>query len=95
MEQVEFLYVYLRSVLFIKRPVTRNIISKYFKDSVITHFNAIKSFLLHRHVASHSELCVFSALQTVKALEQFGAVTEELLVKHGKKIIGKSDTCDM
>lgn len=26
--------------------------------------------------------------QTVKAIEQFGAVTEELLIKHGKKIIG-------
>lgn len=28
--------------------------------------------------------------QTVKAIEEFGAVIEELLVKHGKKIIGSS-----
>lgn len=29
-------------------------------------------------------VCYF---QTVKAIEQFGAVVEELLIKHGKKII--------
>lgn len=28
--------------------------------------------------------------QTVKAIEEFGAVIEQLLVKHGKKIIGNS-----
>lgn len=28
-------------------------------------------------------------MQTVKAIEQFGAVVEEMLVKHGKKIIGE------
>ena len=27
--------------------------------------------------------------QTVKAIEQFGAVVEDLLMKHGKKIIGE------
>lgn len=27
--------------------------------------------------------------QTVKAIEQFGQVIEELLIKHGKKIIGE------
>lgn len=32
----------------------------------------------------------FSVLQTVKAIEQFGAVTEDMLIKHGKKIIGES-----
>lgn len=31
----------------------------------------------------------FSVLQTVKAIEQFGAVVEEMLIKHGKKIIGE------
>lgn len=28
-------------------------------------------------------------MQTVKAIEQFGAVVEEMLIKHGKKIIGE------
>lgn len=28
-------------------------------------------------------------MQTVKAIEQFGAAVEELLMKHGKKIIGE------
>lgn len=27
--------------------------------------------------------------QTVKAIEQFGVVVEEMLIKHGKKIIGE------
>lgn len=31
----------------------------------------------------------FFFLQTVKAIEQFGAVIEEMLIKHGKKIIGE------
>ena len=35
----------------------------------------------------------FSVSQTVKAIEQFGAVIEELLVKHGKRIIGKLTLC--
>lgn len=34
-------------------------------------------------------LSVFFFLQTVKAVEQFGAVVEEMLIKHGKKIIGE------
>lgn len=28
-------------------------------------------------------------MQTVKAIEQFGGVIEEMLIKHGKKIIGE------
>lgn len=31
----------------------------------------------------------FFFLQTVKAIEQFGAVVEEMLIRHGKKIIGE------
>ncbi|MEQ2194498.1 hypothetical protein XENOCAPTIV_030168 [Xenoophorus captivus] len=46
------------------------------------------SGLRHRHVASSSECDIsLPASQAVKAIEQFGAVNEELLVKHGKKII--------
>lgn len=36
---------------------------------------------------------VFFLLKTVKAIEQFGAVIEELLLKHGKRIIGERCVC--
>lgn len=35
----------------------------------------------------------FFFLKTVKAIEQFGAVIEELLLKHGKRIIGEHCVC--
>ena len=37
--------------------------------------------------ATSSSLC---AMQMVKSIEQFGVVVEDMLIKHGKKIIGES-----
>lgn len=33
---------------------------------------------------------LLSVLQLVKAIEQFGGVVEDQLLKHGKKIVGES-----
>lgn len=59
----------------------------------------MEHFLLRcLHFLLSATVCVFpnalhfffvSAFQTVKAIEQFGGVIEELLIKHGKKIIGE------
>lgn len=49
-------------------------------------------YFIMAHVSDCS--CLFNYLslypfKTVKAIEQFGSVVEELLIKHGKKIIGE------
>lgn len=60
-----------------------NCYSAFFTTILLLH-----TFIFNGTDCSLTWLC-FSVFQTVKAIEQFGAVVEELLIKHGKKIIGE------